>query len=166
MRNTSNSDKTKEEKPQEEFEDVSSVSGSNRSCGKQHKHNGTHASSKTSYSTPYSTGTLSQEERERLLATVNNDMFLQKEGSMVSGMPPVGYLPPGQAYVNYPVQNGQIVQPVHMIHAQSPLTIQQLPQPAINYMIQQTQMSYNRQLPYEHSMSGTPYDYATSGTEG
>ena len=182
MRNTtsqspSSEKSSKEDGPQEEFEEVSSVSGSNRSSGGKHARSGQKNSiGKTSYSTPpYSTGTLSAEERERLLvsANPNNELFIQKpEGSIVSGMQPT-FIPAGQGY--WPVQHvgHQMVQPVQMIHAQSPISIQQLPQPALNYMIQQTQLSHhnNRQqqhmpVPYEHSLSGGSYEYVTSGPDG
>lgn len=182
--------KEENNKPHEEVEEGSLVSGSNRSSGG--KHTRPNVGKSSSFSTPaYSTGTLSTEERERLLAHANNELYLQKEGSMIAGSGsgmtspyiPVG----GQGYMNWPVQHGQLVQPVQMVHhhhpqhpqhqqqhlQQSPIAIQQLPQPALNYMIQQTQLNHhnnhphNRQIPvgYERSLAGS-YDYATSGTEG
>ena len=185
MRNNTSksSEKSKEDNnPQEEFEEGSLMSGSNRSSGGKHARPGQKNSvgKSSSFSTPptYSTGTLSTEERERFLAT-NNELFLQKEGSMMSGGIKPTYIPAGQSYMNWPVQHGQLVQPVQMIHhpqhqhlQQSPISIQQLPSPALNYMIQKTQLSHhnhhnnNRQLPaYERSLAGS-YDYATSGAEG
>ena len=171
--------KSGEEHLQEEFEECSSVTGSNRSsaAGRHIKSTGN-----SSYSTtPYSTGTpLSEAERDRLLVNANNEMFLHQHhqqqkgiGSMIHGIQPTtGFLPAGQAYVNWPVQHGQIIQPVQMVHAHhpsrphSPITIQQLPQPAINYMIQQTQLNYNRKMSFDQHHSSEPnYEYPTSANE-
>lgn len=195
MRNKSSkslSEKSSKEgnnKPHEEVEEGSLVSGSNRSSGGKHTRPSVGKSS--SFSTPaYSTGTLSAEERERLLATANNELYLQKEGSMIAGSGggiTSPYIPAGHGFMNWPVQHGQLVQPVQMVHhhhpqhqqhpqqhlQQSPIAIQQLPQPALNYMIQQTQLSHHNNQhhhphnrpAYERSLVGS-YDYATSGTEG
>lgn len=166
IRNSSMSDNKEEEKAEEGFEDnCSSISGSNRSAQRNPK-SGCNLNGKACYSTPYSTGTLSTEERERLLTTQNNELYLQKEGSIMSGIPPAGFIPAGQGYVNWPVQHGQIIQPtVQMYPGQSPVAIQQIPQQALDYMIKQTQLNYARQMSYDPSNAGS-YEYVTSGGEG
>jgi len=158
--------KSAEEHPQDEFEECSSVTGSNRSsaAGRHIKLTGN-----SFYSTPYSTGTSLSvtEERDRLLA--NNQMLHGIH------QPTNGFLPAGQAYVNWPVQHGHIIQPIQMVHPHhpsrphSPISIQQLPQPAIDYMVKQTQLNYNRQMSFDQNQNrpiDPSYEYASSATEG
>lgn len=153
-------DKDEMENPEEGFEDnCSTISGSQKSTKLKQPVNMNLMSGHGYPVSPLSSGYPGEDRATLLQAPYangtlpshgypeGNDIFVQAV--------PTTYIQ-GQSYNNWPVQTAQNEQP---------LNIQQLPQAAIDFMINQAQLNFARQISLDHSKAGSSY-YPTSEGEG